>query len=134
MVHCFKVWTSCGDAVLERLCKGLLYRHLFKVIDLPVEATDRQVEGMIAKVKSAVASAGGDPDYDLFYDEPADTPYDVGEGEGAHDRQIAVIDEQGQVRPFSSISRWPEALNRQLAFKRLHIAEHYEAIARGQLF
>ena len=133
MVHCFKVWSSSGDAVLERLCKGLLYRRLFKVIDLPVDANDTQVQVMVAKARAAVAAAGGDGDYDLFYDEPADTPYDVGEGEGDHDRQIAVVDEQGVVRPFSSISSWPEALNRQLAFKRLHVSEHYEELVRRSL-
>lgn len=134
MVHCFKLWATADDHVLARLCKGLLYRRLFKVIDLPVEATMEETQATIAKARQAVGVAGGDPDYDLFYDEPADTPYDVSDGlgdAGHHDRQIAVIDERGRVCAFSDISRWPEALNKQLAFKRLHVSEPYEAIARG---
>ncbi len=34
MLHCFKIWTACDDAPLADLCRGLLFRKLFKVIDL----------------------------------------------------------------------------------------------------
>lgn len=135
MVHCFKLWAGEGDAVLARLCRGLLYRRLYKVIDLPVGVSRPEVDALLQRVRDAVAASGGDPDYDLFYDEPADTPYDLAEGaegEEEHGRQIAVLDEQGRVVPFATLSSLPEALNRQLFFRRLHVADAYEVLV-GQV-
>jgi hypothetical protein len=125
MLHCFKLWANEEDAVLARLCRSLLYRELFHAVELPVEAPSEEVAGMLARAKAAVCAAGGDGDYDLFYDEPADTPYDLGEGHGEHERQIAVVDHQGKVVAFSELSNLPEALNRQLAFRRIHVASCY---------
>ena len=133
MLHCFKLWANAPDAVLARLCRGLLYRRLYKVIDLPAEMSSQEALAVAAKAKFAVASRGGDADYDLFYDEPADTPYDLGEGRGEHERQISVIDDRGQVVPLSQISSIPEALNRQLMFRRLHMADPWEEVVRAEL-
>ena len=83
------------------------------------------------KMRTAVAAAGGEADYDLFYDQPADTPYDLGEHDP--DRQILVIEPDGKVVPFSKLSSLPEALNRQLMFRRIHVDEHWHDVARAQL-
>src|SRR5258706_5897031 len=44
IMHCFKVWSDGDDATLASLCRGLLFRRLFKVIDLSsvgeIEAQD----------------------------------------------------------------------------------------------
>ena len=125
MVHCFKVWSNADDAVLARLCKGLLNRRLYKVIELTISTPSDAVAQTVARCREAVQLAGGDCDYDMFYDEPADTPYALGDGSDDHDRQIAVLDASGAVIPFAQISSLPEALNRQLAFRRLHVAEPY---------
>jgi HD superfamily phosphohydrolase len=136
VMHCFKAWAGESDTVLARLCRGLLYRRLYKVIDLPVDISRADVDALLGKVREAVAASGGDPDYDIFYDEPADTPYDLaagGEGGGEHGRrQIAVVDEQGRVVPFATLSALPEALDRQLFFRRLHVTDAYEVVA-GQV-
>lgn len=131
MVHCFKLWAGESDAVLARLCRGLLYRRLYRVIDLPGELAKDEVEKLLSDVREAVAKSGGDADYDVFYDEPADTPYDLGdEREGEHGREIAVLDEMGKVMPFAMMSALPGALNRALYFRRLHVAEAYEVVVR----
>ena len=128
MQHCFKLWAHGEDAVLARLCRGLLYRRLFKVIDLPLETPREELTGKIQQLRDAISARGGDGDYDLFYDEPADTPYNLGED---GERQIAVLDERGHIVPFSQISSLPEALNRQLLFRRLHVAESWESLAHA---
>ncbi len=134
VLHCFKQWAGESDAVLARLCRGLLYRRLYKVIELPVDLSRAETDTLLMKVRDVVAGSGGDPDYDLFYDEPADTPYDLAEGEergeGEHVRQIAVLDEQGKVVPFATLSSLPAALNRQLFFRRVHVADAYEVLAK----
>ena len=39
--HCFKLWTKVEDPLLAGLCSGLLYRNLYKTIDLTHEPTDK---------------------------------------------------------------------------------------------
>src|SRR6476659_8143021 len=34
IMHCFKIWADGDDATLANLCRGLLFRRLFKVIDI----------------------------------------------------------------------------------------------------
>src|SRR5205807_3742578 len=76
MMHCFKLWMNAADPPLAGLCRGLLFRRLFKTIDLshldaPESAKRLEAAG------SAIAAAGGDASYDMVYDEPADTGYET---------------------------------------------------------
>src|SRR3954471_9764484 len=99
--HCFKLWTDGPDAALASLCRGLLFRRLYKTIDLS------HLDGPAAKAAAdrataAVGAAGGDPAYDVFYDEPANTPYEVysadggaGEDEPGPGKEILVQSPQG---------------------------------------
>ena len=46
VLHCFQVWTKSDDATLAALCRGLLFRRLFKTFDLthvndPAQAAPR---------------------------------------------------------------------------------------------
>ena len=67
--HCFKLWTRSSDEVLARLCRGLLFRGLYKTIDLS-HVTDAEVARLlVAKAQAAVNAAGGEVSYDLFYDD-----------------------------------------------------------------
>ena len=133
MLHCFKLWTASGDVPLSSLCKGLLYRRLFKTIDLTRIETSEQSQAAMAAAEQAVARAGGDPGYDLFYDEPSDTPYETW---GADRRdaaaEINVRMPDGTLATFASLSPLTQALNRQLMFRRVHVAEPYRnAVARA---
>jgi HD superfamily phosphohydrolase len=130
--HCFKLWTRSDDEVLARLCRGLLFRGLYKTIDLS-HAADAEEAGMLVnKAEAAVAGAGGDPGYDLFYDEPADTAYDAYRPEEMPEVDgIVVKESNGKLTPFSGISPVPAALNQRLMFRRIHVMAGYRDVAAG---
>ena len=131
MTHCFKVWARSEDAILAHLCRGLLYRRLFKAIELPADWDDTRAGTALADVREAIVAAGGDADYDLFYDAPADTLYEMYDQTRRTDvRPIHVIGEDGRGVPFASLSTLPEAFRKQLTFRRLHVAEGWESLAR----
>ena len=121
LTHCFKVWSqSPADAPLARLCGGLLYRGLFKSIDL----TGRDDAGdAFVRAAQAVLDAGGDPEYDLFFDEPIDTPYPI-EPKTA-ERGIKVLLPDGTLTDVAHVSPMTATLGRQLGFKRLHFDARY---------
>jgi hypothetical protein len=121
--HCLKVWTRVDDSILSGLCLGLLQRRLFKTIDLSaLDAVDARRAVDLAA--SAVTDAGGDAAYDLFYDEPADTPYEIYDGQSSN-VDILVQDRQGGLVSLGDISPLPQALNRQLMFRRLHVSASF---------
>jgi HD superfamily phosphohydrolase len=131
MLHCFKVWTGGEDAILARLCRGLLYRRLFKAIELPAGMPPAEAQSLLGKARAAITAAGGDADYELFYDEPADTLYDafdasLEEVPGREARPICVVAEDGRVSSLSEHSTLPAAFRQQLMFRRLHVSEAYE--------
>jgi HD superfamily phosphohydrolase len=131
--HCLKLWTRSDDAVLARLCRGLLYRGLYKTIDLSHVSDAQEAAGLLDRAACAVAGAGGDSKYDLFYDQPADTPYDTYRPEGAAETDgIVVKQPNGALVRFSELSPLPRALNERLMYRRIHVAAEYrEAAARA---
>lgn len=139
VMHCFKEWCRGDDATLGRLCCGLLYRRLFKTIDLS-RLEPGEAAGRVAAAWEAVGRAGGDPAYEMFFDEVADTPYktyapDAREagsqiyvlpGPGHADAGAA----EGGLVEFTAVSPAAVALNRQLVYRRLHVAPEYrDAVA-----
>lgn len=128
--HCFKIWTGSRDKVLAKLCRGLLFRGLYKTIDISYAADGQEAAALVRKVEEAVSAAGGEAVYDLFYDEPADTPYDAYQPDGAEgSEEIVVKQADGRVTPFSAISPLPQALNQRLMFRRIHVAAEYRDAA-----
>ncbi len=130
VLHCLKLWTGSDDAVLAGLCRGLLFRGLYKTIDLSrMDAAAAQAAE--ARAMDAVRTAGGDPLYDLFVDEPADTPYESFSTDActAGDAEITVHEPGGKVTAFNQLSPLTQALNRQLVFRRLHVSRHYALLA-----
>src|SRR5882672_6006543 len=118
IMHCFKVWAEGDDPTLAQLCRGLLFRKLFKVIDVSAmdESKARQAFQTATEI---VAKSGGEPDYDLFLDEPArdqDETFDSADA-------ILVKNAAGKVSNFAEHSPLVGALNRQLSFRRIHLAE-----------
>jgi uncharacterized protein len=129
MLQCFKLWMAADDAPLAGLCKGLLYRRLFRTIELPQVESKERVREMVSVAAKAVESAGGDPTYDLFYDEPSDTPYETyypGRPGAATD--ILVRGPGGELTTFASLSPLTGALNQQLMFRRIHVAAQWKEI------
>jgi hypothetical protein len=130
VLHCLKLWTRADDAPLADLCRGLLFRQVFKTIDLSHLSDARQLRSIVAAAEAAVAAAGGDPAYDLFYDEPSDTPYETYQPDGCGAAgEILVRGPDGTLTPFGSISPLTRALNQQLMFRRLHVAGPWKAVA-----
>jgi hypothetical protein len=135
MLHSFKLWIGGEDPTLALLCRGLLFRRLFKVVDLS-HLDDEAAREAQAVAKRVVERQGGDVDYDLFFDEPADTPYTQdGPGGGAFCPSDGILmrDAQGRTHEFSTTSPLVGALNRQLMFRRLHVMESMRTVVEREL-
>jgi HD superfamily phosphohydrolase len=129
--HCFKMWTRNPDATLGRLCRGLLFRGLFKAIDLTNLCDAETARRLFSTVAAQVQLAGGDPDYDLFYDQPSDTPYEAYEPEkGDPSKEVVIVDSTGSVAHFATISPLTQALNRRLMFRRIHFKADRETLVK----
>src|SRR5437899_2123581 len=69
ILHCFKVWAQGDDATLAELCRGLLFRRLFKVIDIS-GLDDARAQQAFAMAADLVKKGGGEADYEILLDEP----------------------------------------------------------------
>ncbi len=130
LLYCLKLWAHADDAVLARLCRGLLQRQLYKTIDLSARENPADVRQAVSAATSAIAAVGGDPEYDLFYDEPGDTPYEIYDGQSTT-TDILVQDSAGRLASFAAISPLTQVLSRQLMFRRLHVSPPYRATAES---
>jgi HD superfamily phosphohydrolase len=134
LLHCFKIWAGGDDRILAQLCHGLLFRKLYKVVDISGESEAGGAMAAFGRAQEAVASAGGEPAYELFLDEPADTAYVArAESGGAFcpPDGILVRESDGKVIDFAQISPLVVALNRQLMFRRIHVAEQWRDAVRA---
>jgi hypothetical protein len=130
ILHCFKEWMSADDAPLAGLCRGILNRRLFKTLDIS-HLSDVDAKAAFARAQQAVAAAGGDSGYDLFFDQPHDAPDERFKSAhaSAADGEILVIDPSGKLAPFARLSPLPQAMNRQLVFHRIHVAPEWRDVA-----
>ena len=127
----FRLWTHANDATLASLCRGVLYRQLYKTIDLSHLADAAEFEAKRLAAVQAVTAAGGDGAYDLFADEPSDTAYADDETEGrSMGHGILVQDAMGKVVELSDLSPIPAALRRKLMFRRLHVAASWKEVVQ----
>ena len=132
VLSCFKEWARSTDPLLASLTKGLLYRRVFKTIELS-HLDAQAAAAATARASDAVKAAGGEPAYELFYDEPASTPYEMFDPkEAAAGKEILVQHADGRLTPFAQVSPMTQALNRQLMFRRLHVAGQWkETVVRA---
>jgi HD superfamily phosphohydrolase len=126
LLQCFKAWTTGDDEVLGRLCRGLLDRKLYKTIELPLEWEAAKAAAALAEAVDEVRKLGGDPDYDLFYDEPTNTPYEAfGEEDPSGAAEIYVrLSDQSTAR-LTDCSSFARALIGKLSFRRIHIWDNW---------
>lgn len=130
VTYCFKLWAHGDEPVLAALCKGLLYRQVFKTIDLGRFESPEQIDQIVRRVADAIAAKGGEVGYEMFYDEASDTPYENYQPDGGGETSgILVKNRDGKLAEFSSISPVVGALNRQLWFRRLHVAAEWRELA-----
>ena len=82
-------------------------------------------------------AAGGDGKNDLFFDEAADTPYEVYKpdpsGSVLEGKEILVLTTAGKRVPFGEVSPMSLALGRQLSFRRLHVAPEWKDVAANAI-
>ena len=129
LTQCFKIWArSSEDSSLARLCGGLLNRRLYKSIDLTSLPDAAQA---FVGAAQAVLNAGGDPEYDLFFDEPIDTPYSADPTRA--EKGITVLMPDGSLKDIAEISPMTEALNRQLGFRRIHYDVKYREVIEAAI-
>jgi HD superfamily phosphohydrolase len=128
--HCFKIWTRSADSTLASLCRGLLFRKLYKTIDLTHRCDGPGARAAFAAAADHIRAHGGDADYDLFYDEPADTPYKSYPSDAAdHSSEIQIVAPDGAVKHFTELSPMTQALDRQLMFRRIHVSAQWRDAA-----
>ncbi len=127
--HAFKIWSKSPDATLAELCVGLLVRRVFKTIDLTATGDRTRIDRIVGAVGAAIESAGGSRDYEMCYDEPAQTPYETYDGRDDAGGEILVRMPDGTLKEFASISPLSRALNQQLMFRRLHVAPRWRELA-----
>ena len=83
---------------------------------------------MAQAAQYAIDNGGGESAYEMFYDEIADTPYEMYDPDATNAAsEILVCDPDGKVREFASISPMSQALNMELAFRRIHVAPQWKA-------
>jgi HD superfamily phosphohydrolase len=126
VMHCFKLWTASDDPVLAGLCRGMLYRKVFKTFDLSRIEADR-ARAMAQAAEGAITAAGGEAQYEMFYDEIRDTPYEMYDPDAQEPAsEILVCESSGAAIEFATISPMSQALNLELTFRRLHVAPQWK--------
>jgi HD superfamily phosphohydrolase len=125
VLQCFKIWCRSDDHTLASLCQGLLYRRLFKTIDLTRISDASNIDRAVAAAEQAIEKAGGEPAYTMFYDQPNDTPYKTG---GAAAREILICEAGGKVGTLADASPFIGSFLQQLTFRRLHVEETYRGL------
>lgn len=131
VLHCFKEWANGEDAALARLCDGLLNRRLYKTIDLSRRSAGEAAQA-VKCAWEAIEHAGGDTSYDIFFDEVTDTPYRTYAPDSKEDgSEILVCEPDGNLVEFAAISPAAATMNRQLVFRRIHVAEPYRDAAKS---
>lgn len=128
LLGCFKTWADLADdPTLARLSRGLLYRRLYKSIDLSNHADPKHAFVLAAQ---AVLDAGGDPEYDLFFDQPIDMPYEFDEEE---QKGIVVLKHDGSLADVATLSPMIAALSREVGFCRIHVEPAYRDAVRAAI-
>jgi HD superfamily phosphohydrolase len=127
--HCFKLWTTADDPLLAGLCRGLLFRKLFKTIDLSREPHATVAKRAVETAERAVTAAGGDPSYEMFFDEASDAPYERYGAEDATGSEILVLEPNGALVEFAKVSPMAVAMDQQLVFRRLHVSSQHRDVA-----
>ncbi len=134
VLHCFKLWTRSDDAVLAGLCRGLLFRRVYKTIDLTRVDDPAEMDRLLEAASSAIDRAGGESSYDMFYDEPKDTPYEVYQPQdGGEVNEILISEADGKLVEFASLSPMTQALSRQLMFRRLHVSAEWKEVVESAI-
>jgi uncharacterized protein len=120
--HCFKIWIHSNDAVLAGLCRGLLFRGLYKTVDVTNLFAGDKVMEAVAACETAIGNAGGEAKFDLFFDEARD-PASIGTSD-----EIMVVGGAEKARAFAEVSPIAQSLYSALKFQRVHVKEKWKGL------
>lgn len=122
ILSCIKEWCRSTDPLLASLSRGLTHRRLFKTIDLSHHSAALAGCARVAAA-GAIEAAGGDANYELFYDEPTRASYEsTATADSSAEDEILVLDARGALKSLAQVSPMTKALSRQLMFRRLHVS------------
>ncbi len=126
VMHCFKLWVHGEDPLLASLCRGLLFREVYKTIDLSRIEDGKDARSAITAVEKMIADGGGEPGYEMFFDQVSGSGYETFAGDDRiNAAEILVRQGDGTLLPFAAVSPMSAVLGRQLIFRRLHIAPQW---------
>jgi hypothetical protein len=128
VLQCFKEWTRSDDATLASLCRGILYRRLFKTIELTHITEADRLQEIVARATNAIDSAGGESDYAMFYDAPANTPYQSFTDGPEAASEILIEAGDGTTKTLAQTSPFIASLQQQLQFRRIHVDEQWRDV------
>jgi HD superfamily phosphohydrolase len=120
VMHCFKLWAHGDDPILAMLCRGLLFREVYKTIELSRMEDAKDARAAVMAVERMIAEEGGEPGYEMFFDQASGSGYETVGGD-----EILVRQFDGSLTSFMQASPLSAVLGRQLMFRRLHIAPQW---------
>ena len=103
--HLLKSWRPHADPVLSSLADGLLYRKLYKTMDLDRE-DPVQLARTIEHAQHMAKRLGLDPTYTILTDRAKDTPYRPysPDSKGSDASPILIVEADGRARPIEQCS------------------------------
>ncbi|MGH7179379.1 MAG: HD domain-containing protein [Tepidisphaeraceae bacterium] len=128
LTYALKVWSESDDAVLSELSRGLLFRRLFKTIDLSGLEDPAEARHILEAVTRAVSSDGGQSQWEVFFDEPSETRWQS--AGSADDDEILVRQTDGRLCHLASMSPMIAAMDRELMFRRICVSPRFVDVAR----
>jgi hypothetical protein len=117
----------CNDVILAGLCRGLLFRGLYKTIDITNRFVGEMVLKAVAAAEAAIGNAGGEAKFDLFFDEACDPA-----GSSTGD-ELMVVGGSGWAKRFADVSPITQALNSALTFQRIHVKQKWKPVVEQAL-
>lgn len=101
-----KLWQESPDPILSDLSRRILYRELFKPIEI-IENPPVNLLDLPGRLKEIVRGSGYDPEYYLLFDAPSDVAYDYytsPEEEDTSKPPIWIVDKSGTPRDITKLS------------------------------
>ena len=127
VLHCFKLWANGDDPILAMLCRGLLFREVYKSIDLSHVTDTLLFRKAATALERMIADEGGEPAYEMFEDQAFGSGYESfrKDKELGGSNEILVRWHDAGLVPFEAVSPLSSVLGQQLLFRRLHVAPQW---------
>lgn len=98
----FGVWCGHEDAILRDLSQRLLYRNLFRIIEIPKDSVPKFYEKWLPQIRDIAGTNRFDPDFYVLPDTASDTPYKV--ADYGTSTSIRIVDDAGRAHLLEALS------------------------------